>query len=368
MVIFKKDKDMFDKFKLKSNPFRMVPAINPEELVWAGFSNIKSKIEGRIKRAINIPNSSLVLNWGEYGSGKTHAARYFSQDKVIQTISSDNKCLSFVVNCPQSKYPIYELYKQIVDIMDISAIRKQIEDRGVDLTKGISGVTNNVFLQNLLDVFFDSTKTEADIKSYLYGGSPKDSRLQRKIDESDYAMFFAALFSLVTFEKKAYSCVMLWVDEFESISLMNSSNISNINTFIRTLIDYAPNNLLMFLNLTQSAMVDVSDLSEYLHEAVKSRIKDKIEFELPDATSLKNYLSELLNDSVYRDSPKDDNVYFPFEEAVIDEVMKDLGSASLRRYNEAFSLLIENAFYDGETTITLDYYDRNKQEILGAFI
>lgn len=51
MVIFKKDKDMFDKFKLKSNPFRMVPAINPEELVWAGFSNIKSKIEGRIKRA-----------------------------------------------------------------------------------------------------------------------------------------------------------------------------------------------------------------------------------------------------------------------------------------------------------------------------
>lgn len=53
---------MFEKFKLKTNPFRMVPAVNQEELIWAGFSEIREKFEKRIKRSIRIPNSTIVLN------------------------------------------------------------------------------------------------------------------------------------------------------------------------------------------------------------------------------------------------------------------------------------------------------------------
>ena len=75
---FKKDKIMFEKFNLKENPFRTVPALG-NDVVWAGFSAIKKKFEKRIKKSIRIQNSSIVLNWGEYGSGKTHAARYFSK-------------------------------------------------------------------------------------------------------------------------------------------------------------------------------------------------------------------------------------------------------------------------------------------------
>ena len=65
-------------FKLKSNPFRMTPAVNSDEIIWAGFPQMKEKFENRIKRSIKMPNSGLILNWGEYGSGKTHAARYFN--------------------------------------------------------------------------------------------------------------------------------------------------------------------------------------------------------------------------------------------------------------------------------------------------
>ena len=77
----------FDRFKLKENPFRVVPAINSQELIWAGFSDIKSKFETRILKSLQIPNSAIVLNWGDYGSGKTHAARYLCKDTVSQELS-----------------------------------------------------------------------------------------------------------------------------------------------------------------------------------------------------------------------------------------------------------------------------------------
>lgn len=67
-----------EQLKLKSNPFRLTPSIDFKEIIWAGFPKIKEKIENRIKRSISIPNSSLILNWGEYGSGKTHASRFLT--------------------------------------------------------------------------------------------------------------------------------------------------------------------------------------------------------------------------------------------------------------------------------------------------
>ena len=35
---------MFDKFNLRDNPFRMVPASEPDKLIWAGFPAIKKEL------------------------------------------------------------------------------------------------------------------------------------------------------------------------------------------------------------------------------------------------------------------------------------------------------------------------------------
>ena len=113
-------------------------------------------------------------------------------------------------------------------------------------------------------------------------------------------------------------------------------------------------------------MMDVEDLGEYLQEAVKSRIKERIEFNMPNSLELKEYLEELLNNPLYRDEPcTGSQRFYPFEEDVIDQVVKDLGNTSLRRYNEAFSLLLENAIYDEKKNIDIAYYDDIKSEIIG---
>ena len=108
----------FDRFKLKDNPFRVVPAINSHELIWAGFNEIKQKLETRILRSLQIPNSAIVLNWGDYGSGKTHAARYFCKDSVMEELAQRagcNKPLSMMINFPRGKKVIDEMYTQIME-------------------------------------------------------------------------------------------------------------------------------------------------------------------------------------------------------------------------------------------------------------
>ena len=186
----------------------------------------------------------------------------------------------------------------------------------------------------------------------------------RLILDSDYTEFIAALFSFMSYEKAKFSCIILWIDEFENMALLNLANVTKMNNCIRTLMDKAPNNLLIFMNLTQTAMMDVDDLSDYLHEAVRNRIKEKIELPIPGKTEVKEYLEDLLNNSVYRIG--EPQGFTPFSEDVVNSIIGDLGeSVSLRKYNETFSLLLEYAMSDEQYVIDNEYYQNVKSDILG---
>ncbi|KAA6336916.1 hypothetical protein EZS27_014958 [termite gut metagenome] len=364
----------FERFQLKTNPFRMTPAINTDELIWAGFPIVKEKFENRIKRSIQIPNSSLILNWGEYGSGKTHAARYFNKLSVLQDLAGATQPipLSLFISFPNSKQPITDIYTQIIDKLDINELRENLKNKGVDVSTILDLVTDNIFMRNVLKLMFDETIDATFFKGYLYRTSFTNSDLrtfakngvQRTFStDNDLTEFLAALFSLIAYQKIAYSCVILWFDEFESISILSSINITAINNFLRTIIDKTPNNLLIFLNLTQSAMMDTEDLGEYLHEAVKNRIKEKIELSIPTPDELKSYLKELLNNTIHRDNLRND--CYPFEDDIINALISDLGNASLRAFNEAFSVLLESAAFDNREIIDKTYYESIKNEIIG---
>ena len=356
---------------MKSNPFRLTPSIDSKEIIWAGFPKIKEKIEKRIKRSINIPNSSLILNWGEYGSGKTHASRYFNKQDVLEKLAAPST-VPFSVNLsfPKSKEPVKELYTQIIDRIDFVELRNRVVEILNNPEDIADIITQNTLIRQILCLLFDKETNLMEIQEYLYGGPIRKLSskgiIRRLSTDNDYIDLITSLFSFLTYEKKVYSVIILWIDEFEDISISNTNNISNINNFVRSLIDKASNNLLLFLNLTQSAMMDVEDLGEYLQEAVKSRIRDRIEFNMPNPDELKVYLEDLLNNPLYRENPfTGEQRFFPFEEKVIDLVIKDLGNSSLRRYNEAFSLLLENAIYDEKETIDVTYYDSIKNEIIG---
>lgn len=371
MVTSKNDNNMntLEQFNLKQNPFRTTPASNPEEIIWAGFNGVKNKMENRIKRAIRIRNSSLVLNWGEYGSGKTHASRFFQKTDVLANLSEGFSLpYPFLLNFPQGKEPVKELYIQVIDKLDIEDLREKFQNRNTQ--EILRQCTDNILIQNILKLLFDETVSATQMKAYLYGNVSIKSdfvreNVQRKLDsDSDYTDFLAALFSFVTYEKAIFSCVVLWIDEFENMAMLNIANVTKMNNCIRTLMDKAPNNILIFLNLTQSAMMDVDDLSAYLQEAVRSRIKEKIELPIPGKLEVREYLRDLLNNPVYRIGEPQD--FTPFTEDVVNNVIADLGeSVSLRKYNEVFSALLECAMADEVDVIDNDYYQSVKNEIVG---
>ena len=358
----------FDKYKLKDNPFRMVPASEPGKLIWAGFEEIKKAFENRIKRSIGVSSSSLVLNMGEYGSGKTHAAMYFSKPDVLQELTPEGSKapLSIRIDFPSSKNVVYDLYMQVIDKIDFNKIQEQlpaVEER----QRVINEITKNEFTKKTLDMVF-CKPVDTDTLSFLYGYSTATQR--KNLDVSriinfgvDTEQILGAIFTFLTSEIGPYSCVILWLDEFEDITTLNSVEVKNANSFIRSLLDNTPDHLLMFINFTMSSLSSREDLFMYLQDAVKSRVKQRIEFELPTLDDLKGYLKALLNNSVYREETRDD--YFPFDEDVVEALYTTVKNVSLRRFNEALSLLLESACFDNKDKIDKIYFESIKSEVEG---
>lgn len=356
-------------FYLKANPFRVTPSLSNADLIWAGFPDTKKKFERRIRRSLAIPNSSLILNWGEYGSGKTHAARYFSKQDVLQKLLPQpdaNLPLSIVLNFPKGKNVVSELFLQIVDKMDFEAIHKVLMSNSEnDYERIVSEITDNLFAKSIVSCLYDAEFDADNFKRYLYGEKVKNMMgILRYINgDNDYVDVLSALISFVTYHLQVYQSVIIWIDEFEDIAYQSSANINSINNFIKVLFDKTPNGLLMFINFTQSAMAQYSDLSAYLQDAVRSRVKDAIELQIPQPYEVKQYIKEILNNPINRSGDKTE--YVPFEEEMIDELLGDLTNISLRRVNEAFSLLLESAMYDDQRKIDREYYEENKNEIIG---
>ena len=361
--------NMLSKYKFKNNPFRTVLSFNQEELIWAGFPEIREKFEKRIKRSIRIPNSTIVLNWGEYGSGKTHAARYFSKQSVLQTCIDPEKNsttpLSIVINFPKGKNVVRELFTQIIDKIDIATVNSKLSS--LDSETILNNVTDNMYVRQIISYLFREDFEKDLYLKYLYDESSTQERNKlgflRKIEtDNDIVELLSALLTVIT-DDTIYPCVIIWIDEFEDIAYQSSSNINNINNFIKVLFDKTPNKLLLFINFTLSAMANVGDLSVYLQDAVKSRIKERIELAIPDKDELKIYLIDLLNNPINRDGKPDG--YVPFEEDMIDQLIDDIGNTSLRRFNEALSYLLESADLDGKSNISKEYYLSIKDEIIG---
>ena len=255
---------------------------------------------------------------------------------------------------------------QVIDKMDfigIQALLPSVEERN----RVIEQYTKNEFLKKILELVF-CRPVDTEIISFLYGSSTATQRksldVSRNINFSvDTEQILGAIFSFLTSEVGPYSCIILWLDEFEDIINLSSVEVKNANGFIRSLLDNTPDHLLMFINFTMSSLSTREDLFMYLQEAVKSRVKQRIEFDLPSLDDLKAYLKDLLNNPVYRDEKKTD--FYPFEEDVIDELYATVKNVSLRRFNEALSLLLESAIFDNKDIIDKTYFESIKSEVEG---
>lgn len=362
-------------FGLKENPFRMTPNIGAPP-IWAGFPSLKRALTQRINFSFRLSNSSLVLNWGAYGSGKTHAANYFTHKSVLEELSrsaSTTIPFSLKISLPKGKNPTQDFFNTIIDYINIEDLRTSFSPHAPSLNNFIDSISSNNHIRAILkNIFCQSDIAPQLMKSYLYNNiTPTDLRnsfqdyniLRKLHTDDDFIQVLAGIFSCLTYGRHVFSSVIIWIDEFESISTLSHANIGKTNHFIRELIDNAPNHLLLFLNFTLSAIANLEDLSLYLDPSVMNRIKTRINLEPPNADGIRQYLQELLQ--VYRtDDFSNENIFHPFEQSSINLIIVKLQGSSLRTYNEVFSSLLELAMMDNKDSIDSDFVELYESELI----
>ncbi|TXD53926.1 hypothetical protein [Polaribacter sp. IC063] len=362
---------------LKENPFRIGPSLNPKDLVWAGFQELKAKIEHRLKFSMKTSPSRIVLNWGRYGSGKTHAANFFTKTSRVKELSEENNVESTInikINLPRtSKDPVQSFFRSFLGQISLSEIKTQLEKVNDSLKEGeliddiIEMNSNDAVISDLFKLI-KSTNDKAQfqaIESYLFGDNTKGTLVKLGLpsglkDDEQIVNFISTYINCVTFDKRQCSCFVLWLDEFEDIDTLNKQSQDRITTFFRQLFDKTPNHFLLFLNFTPKTFFNIEDLSIVLGEALSTRAKIQINFDAPSVETAIIYLKELIEPQLIDNSIK----LGPFkDESTLSFVLDSIGNLSIRKINEVFSLLVELAILEEKENIDIKFIDSMKIEI-----
>lgn len=367
----------FETLGLTSNPFRLTPPLNPDDIKWAGMSKVKGELEKRMIMSMRMDPSRIVINWGSYGSGKTHASLYFSKTNRIHELTqqfSVNAAKSFKVTLPRtSNNIVQEFLRSFLGQYSLENIRDDFknliellgQDKVVELITVFSD--DSVIKDVVTNIAIDSKDNQIfeTLKKYIFGDSTKgtlaDLGLPYGLDNDEQiANLLATIISCLTYEKKLYSSFFIWLDEFEDIDTVKKNLADRFTTFLRQFIDKTPNNFTLFVNFTQKAFMHIEDLSVYLGEALASRARTKVDFENPTIEEAIDYVQQLCKFYLHEEKtscPFDDNNTIAY-------VLKHIGNLTARKINESFSIILEMAIFDQKTTITQEYIDSIREEII----
>lgn len=362
--------------KLNENPFRTGPSINPKDLIWAGFPVLKNKIEERLVFSMKTSPSRIILNWGRYGSGKTHAANFYTKTNRLNSLSKEKLAQpskSVKINLPRtSKDPVQSFFRSFLGQISLSEIKtdfdKVIESLNEESIDSIIEMnSNDTIISELFKLII--TDNDADqfqaIEAYLFGDSTRGTLGKLGLpfglkDDEQIVNFLSTYINCVTFDKRVFSSFVIWLDEFEDIDTLNKQSQDRFTTFLRQLFDKTPNNFLLFLNFTPKTFFNVEDLSMLLGEALSTRAKLHINFEPPSCEDAIEYIEELIRPQLTDTK----NKYGPFEDKeTLKYVLDNIGNLSVRKINETFSLIIELAILMGKTKIDISFIKSIKDEI-----
>lgn len=363
---------------LKENPFRLTPPLDQKEIIWAGMHEVKGSIEKRIKIAMKTQPSRIVLNWGSYGSGKTHASLYFSKTDRLEELSTEldtSPARSIKITLPRSsnnivqeflrsflgQYSLEEIYNDFKRLEEKFKTEKLIEM--IDAFSNDNSIADA--FKKFITLDLEDSEEFNKFKNYIYGDSTKSTLTYLGLplgltNDEQIANFLATIINCITYEKKLYSTFFIWLDEFEDIDTIKKSLADRFTTFLRQFIDKTPNNLILFLNFTQKAFMNIEDLSIYLGEALTSRAKAKIDFKNPTIEEAIEYVKELCEH--YK---KDDVSKNPFDnDETIKYAIEHIGNLTARKINETFSIIFEMALLEEKEQITQDFINEIKDEII----
>lgn len=385
---------LFSAYKLLDNPFSATPMNKDRVTIWAGRKAIKNNIEDAIKMSLISSPSRILICYGEWGTGKTHAMRFFTQPSILDEISSQmgtKKGLSIGVLCPRESV-LDSLYREIIRNIGLDKIRdiiKKVAVGEVFLSApetqvykikeiGFSETTSKIF-QNLIH---GDPNRRLSAERYLFleatSGDINNLKVSQRIrTKNEKIAFLTEILKLFLYEDSEFSRIYIWIDEMEHIDNFGGKDLMDMRSFLRSLIDIVPSGLTLFLNGTFKAADDFEGFLDYLGPAIRDRIYRVIPLPFLEKDDSLEYVNSLLNNPLFRDPSirssleEQGNTFFPFNKDTIEHLYDRLESnlnrkPTPRNLNDALTVTMENYFLDtekieslinGESLIDQSYID-----------
>lgn len=354
---------------LKKNPFDLIPPTDSEQIVWAGMKQVKQRFDEIFEVAFSDSTTQVVLNQGPWGGGKTHASLYFENKKNLpQTFTDTDKEHFFPINVCVPKEPgnpAEDLYTDILDTLGMRDVQKIIRDAIGNLSEDETLDLLHKFLssEELARAFWlygtqEDSERQALLRSYFFEGLTrtelKKLGIARNITKSQdrFRVLAGVLQCIIGKDQHRESFrptrVCLWIDEIEDLIYLSSAQFRIVSQGLRDMIDRLPNNFTLFLNMTLSDPEEYEDLETILGGALLNRITDFIYFPELELNEAVEYVTELINDTQYRDENFPENLpqTYPFEAAALEMLLDGLEKKTPRDINKRCRNAINFAFRD----------------------
>lgn len=333
------------------------------------MTQLKEQLERRISISLKTSPSAIILNWGHYGSGKTHAAKYFTHPETLAALTAlaglhtSPLPLAFYVGFPRvDKGAAFNLTSSIIGQLGVAAFAQKLQEAKAKLDavdtqlffKLLWDYCNDTELQKILCKLAQTESADHDkIGRVLFGNSStadlRDLQIARKPDSvADISRILATALNLFTYRSSDVSplhpTIHIWIDEFEDIASLSGKEQDALAAYIRNLIDLCPRHVNIFMNFTLTPVQGIQDLGLFLGEAVTSRIRQRLEFAEPTKPEMKVYIREMLNATgVRQQESRTGDLFAPFEEEAIDFILDTVSPRTPRRVNEILSFYLDMA-------------------------
>lgn len=333
---------------LQYNPFKNItPSMEDGNVVWAEMHDIKSKLERSYTECIQTNSKQVVLNWGQYGGGKTFSAYYFIKEK-----GNTANLTNIYVRCPKDGGKATdEFFKSIIDYISFETIHNHIRTLiGLlgeeQLMTFLTPKTSREYAKAICLIGSDDAETKESMNRFLYAGVTKTELkklgLAKDIQtDSDSIKFLAGIISCFIGDGNLFKGnVVFWIDEMEDLIYYSPKHYKAFSQVLRDFFDSISNSFLVFMNFTL-AESEESTIELILGGAVWSRITKKIRYKQFTETNALTYVDELLVHSKI-DSTIGNK---PFNSALVARVIEHIPSGNLtpREINKHFNSLISYA-------------------------
>jgi hypothetical protein len=348
---------MFEIFNLKDNAFPVTPSLE-QKTPWFGFKALKQEFDSAFQRSAAEELRLCVLNRGRLGSGKTHAARYFSERYASRhNLGKYSRFIPIVIESPkQPQKAFVDFAGRLFNTVTFRRIAQASQN--LRLLYG-----EQVLFSKLLDATSSedvatvlSKIDESDLLTFkiflLGGGTAKEQRqlgvAKRLTSEHEFALaIIGTLYLLINGQfgdHESISRVMLWVDEMEDLVYFPTRYYLPFTQAIREVIDSTNLHMTLMLNFTFSEPEDLPAIENVLGQAIMQRVNQHIVFQQPSVADLRDYLLELFKFN--RVDAKKCSPTFPFSEDAFKLLIESAASRTPRFLNKLCDMLLRELEHD----------------------